>query len=100
LHERYGLSFNVEEMASAKSLVAGLAHLGSSYREVLPSPKRVRHFFTIERVNTFVSSTDLSSAPIVKAGIRFQGKCPRVLLFVCGRLEELLWPWLFDGFGF
>jgi hypothetical protein len=71
MHERYGLSFNMEEMASGKSLVMvkGLFQLGSSYNEVLvlPSTKRLRHFFTVEWASTSVSETDLSSAAIAEA---------------------------------
>jgi hypothetical protein len=56
-YERFGLSFIREEMVSAKSLVTvwGLPHLGSSYGEVLPSAKRLGHFFTVERANAFIS---------------------------------------------
>jgi hypothetical protein len=45
----------IEEMPSAKSLVRGIPHLGSLYREVLPSARYLRHFFTVERVFAFVS---------------------------------------------
>jgi hypothetical protein len=67
LRERYGLSFDIEEMASDKSLVSGLPHLGSSSSEVLPSAKRLRHFFTRERAIASVSQTELSSAAIAEA---------------------------------
>jgi hypothetical protein len=66
-HERYGLSFNMEEIASVKSLVRDLAHLGSSYSKVLLSAKCLHHFFTVERASVSVSETDLSSAAIAEA---------------------------------
>jgi hypothetical protein len=54
LHERYGISFSTEEAASAKSLLSGLPHLESSYNKVLPSGKRLGHFFTVEKANAVV----------------------------------------------
>jgi hypothetical protein len=67
LHDSHGLSSNIEEMASAKSLVKSLPHLGSRYSEALPSAKRLRHFFTVEMASASVSETDLSSAATAEA---------------------------------
>jgi hypothetical protein len=64
LRETYGLSLSIKEMASAKALVRGLPHLGSSYSAVLilPSAKRLRHFFSGERIMCAVLSCGLESA--------------------------------------
>jgi hypothetical protein len=67
LHERYGLSFNIGEMALVRWWVSGLPHLGSSDSEVLLSTKRLPHFFSGEVAGASVSETDLSSAAIVEA---------------------------------
>jgi hypothetical protein len=55
LHERHGLSFNIEEMASAKSLVCFLLKFASSYSEVLSSTKGLRRFFAVEGASASVS---------------------------------------------
>jgi hypothetical protein len=80
VHERYGLSFNTEEMASVKSLIRGLPHLGSSYNEVpvLPSAKRLRSFFT--------SSLSKGQAPLshrLNSVRRRSWKCGRTEVFEC-----------------
>jgi hypothetical protein len=67
LHKGYGLPLNIEEMASAKSLVWDLPRFESSCSEVLPSVKRLHHFFTVEKTSASVSETDLRSAVIGEA---------------------------------
>jgi hypothetical protein len=67
MHERQYLSNNIEEIASANSLVRGLSDLGSLYSEVLPSAKLLHHFFVLERASASVSLTDFSSAAIPEA---------------------------------
>jgi hypothetical protein len=97
LHERYGLSFNIEETASAKSLVRGLPQFGLSDSEVLvlPSAKRLRQFFTVEMENASVSSTDLNSAAIAEAQRplsvrkRMTARCSINILNVQTRIEVL-----------
>jgi hypothetical protein len=61
-------------MASAKSLGGGAVCLGSSYGKALPSAKRLRRFFTAERANASVSSTDLSSAVIAEVQRPFNAR--------------------------
>jgi hypothetical protein len=95
LFEKYGISFNTEEMASAKSFVRGLSHLGSSYREFLPSTKRLHHFFTIKKISTFASWTNLSLAVIAEARRplnlrkRMSARCSRNILNVQTRTSVL-----------
>jgi hypothetical protein len=54
-------------MASAKSLVKSLPHLGSSYGEVLLSANSFRRYFTVERASASFAQADLSRAAIAEA---------------------------------
>jgi hypothetical protein len=56
-------------MASARSLVRGLPHLGSSENEVLvlPSAKPLHSFFIVEKAGASVSETGLNSVAIAEA---------------------------------
>jgi hypothetical protein len=67
LYERYGFSFSIREMASVKSLVRGVPHLGASHNEVLLSAQRLRHFFIVEVASASVSWMELSMAAIAEA---------------------------------